>query len=325
MKVIFAATGNFALPCIRLIHKSDFFKIVGIYTQPDSHSGRGRKLRMSDIKKWALEYQYPIYQPKNFKDHLVINEMRNLNSDVLIVSAYGNILPLEVLNIPRFGCINIHPSLLPRWRGASPVEYALLYGDKKSGVTFIKMDLGIDTGDILYRKCCPIFLEDTAYSLGIRLSKLAESMLLDVLNLIIKKKIVTKKQRECYATYSKKIKKIDAIIDWNKSALEIRNKIRALNPKPVAHTHAVLYNNKFNIDYKLLIKIYCADINSNLMSIYGKKPGTIIAINKSWIEVCTGFGSLLIKELQFPGSKVMKVNSWLNSNRFKLYEGLLLE
>ncbi|WP_338516224.1 methionyl-tRNA formyltransferase [Candidatus Legionella polyplacis] len=323
MRIIFAATGNFALPCIKLIHRSDIFKIVGIYTQPDNYSGRGRKLKMSDIKKWALEYQYPIYQPKNFKDHLVIDEMRNLNSDILIVSAYGNILPSEVLSIPTFGCINIHPSLLPRWRGASPIEYALLHGDRKSGVTFIKMDAGIDTGDILYKKCCPIFLEDTAYSLGIRLSKLAESMLLNVLNLLIKKEIVIKKQNKCQVTYARKIKKSDAVINWNKSALEIKNKIRALNPKPVAHTYAILYNNKINIDYKLLIKIYCADVN-NLMLIYGKKPGTILAINKRWIEVCTGFGSLLIKELQFPGSKVMKVSSWLNSNRFKLCIDLVL-
>lgn len=311
LNIVFAGTPLFGLSCLNALLASHH-KITAIYTQPDRPAGRGRQLQQSDVKKWALSHQIPIYQPVNFKSDETIDELRLLAPDVIVVIAYGLILPKVVLDIPRLGAVNVHASLLPSLRGASPIQHAILHGDKQSGVTIMQMDVGMDTGDMLSKAHCNIEPEYTAQELHDVLSHLAVHPLLETLDALAKNYAPREPQDHTKATYAPKIKKEDARINWKSEAKLIHQLIRAFNPVPTAYTHA----------NDLLVKIHQAKV---IIQDHTHVPGAIVSIDKKGVLVATGSGLILIERLQFPGGKILSVSDWLNSKQSHLYQGLILQ
>lgn len=310
LNIVFAGTPEFGIPCLDAIMSSKH-NLQAVYTQPDRPAGRGRKLQASAVKEWATAKNIPVFQPVNFKIQENIDELAALKPDLMVVIAYGLILPQTVLSIPNFGCINVHASLLPRWRGASPIQHAILYGDKETGVTIMQMDKGMDTGAMLKEISCPIN-NDTSSSLNLRLSEIAASPLLETIDNIANSNIISTPQDENLATYAPKISKIDAKINWNKPAIEIDCQIRAFNPWPITYTE---------VD-DTVIRIYKATI---IPEEHNKKPGTILSLDKKGILVATGKDALLIEQIQFPGAKALSVADWLLAARNQLYVGLILQ
>lgn len=310
MNIIFAGTPHFALPSLDAIANSGHH-ITTIYTQPDRPAGRGHKLSPSPVKEWALMHDIPLQQPLNFKSQESIDTLKLLKPDIMVVIAYGLILPRAVLEIPRYGCINVHASLLPRWRGASPIQQAILHNDTSTGVTIMQMDAGMDTGNMLATVSCPITSQDTAGTLHDKLSYLSTEPLLDVLGKITKGDVVATPQDNQFVTYAPKITKENAAIKWTQSASEIDCQIRAFNPWPICYTH-------INQD---TIRIHHA---RPLEGATHKTPGTILSIEKEGIQVATGKGILLIEQLQFAGGKALSVRDWLNAYRAHLQTGDVL-
>ena len=310
LNIVFAGTPEFGIPCLDAIMSSKH-NLQAVYTQPDRPAGRGRKLQASAVKEWATAKNIPVFQPVNFKIQENIDELAALKPDLMVVIAYGLILPQTVLSIPNFGCINVHASLLPRWRGASPIQHAILYGDKETGVTIMQMDKGMDTGAMLKEIACPIN-NDTSGSLNLRLSEIAAPPLLETIDNIANSNIISTPQDENLATYAPKISKIDAKINWNKPAIEIDCQIRAFNPWPITYTE---------VD-DTVIRIYKATI---IPEEHNKKPGTILSLDKKGILVATGKDALLIEQIQFPGAKALSVADWLLAARNQLYVGLILQ
>jgi methionyl-tRNA formyltransferase len=297
----FAGTPAFGLPALEAIHQAGHH-LKAVYTQPDRPAGRGRKLQESAIKEWAKAHQIPVYQPVNFKDDNTVQALSALKLDLLIVIAYGLILPTRVLSLPRLGCINVHASLLPRWRGASPIQQAILHGDKETGVNIMQMDKGMDTGAILNSMSIPIEPHDTTGSLHDKLAQLAVQPLLDTLSLLAHAPPNALPQDGEHATYAPKITKEKALILWHESTQKIDQKIRAYNPWPIAYTQL----------NDTIIRIHEAqkiDIPPNF------QPGTILSIDKSGIRVATGDGIIKITRIQFPGGKAISVSDWLHANR----------
>ncbi len=310
MNIVFAGTPHFALPSLDALANS-MHQITAIYTQPDRPAGRGHKLTPSPVKAWALAHHIPVQQPVNFKSQESIDTLKLLQPDIMIVIAYGLILPRAVLEIPRYGCINVHASLLPRWRGASPIQQAILHNDVNTGVTIMQMDAGMDTGAMLASATCPISSQDTAGTLHDKLSHLSTEPLLEVLASISKGNSVATPQNNQFATNAPKITKEEAAINWSRSASEIDCQIRAFNPWPISYTHA----------HQETIRIHEA---CPLESFLRKTPGTILSIEKEGIQVATGHGALLIERLQFAGGKALSVSDWLNANRAHLQIGDVL-
>lgn len=308
MNIVFAGTPEFGLPCLDALFHSEH-QLKAIYTQPDRPAGRGRKLQASAVKEWAIQHDIPVYQPPNFKSPEAIAELAALQPDVLIVIAYGLILPTAVLNIPQFGCINVHASLLPRWRGASPIQHAILFGDERSGVTIMQMDVGLDTGAMYRTVECALNTNDTAASLHDKLAQISAEPLLATLQSIAMNLAKATPQDSALATYAGKINKEDAQINWQDSAKNIDQKIRAFNPWPIAYT-------ALGED---VLRIYQAQINSEPTNI---APGTVMKIDKKGMLVATGEGSLLVEKIQFPGAKALSVADWLNSGKTQLHVGL---
>jgi methionyl-tRNA formyltransferase len=311
LRIVFAGTPEFGLPCLENINTSHH-ELIAVFTQPDRPSGRGRKLQASAVKSWAIEKSIPVYQPINFKDMSSMDELTKLKPDVLVVIAYGLILPPSVLAIPKYGCVNVHASILPKWRGASPIHHAILYGDSKTGVTIMQMDKGMDTGDFYEIATCDINENDTTSTLHDRLATIATPPLLNTLSQIAENKAVPIKQDNKHATYAPKIKKDDANINWQQTAKEINQKIRAFNPWPLAYT-------KTN---QLTFQILEAQvvINENL-----KPAGTILEVSKSGLLISTSKDYLLIKKIRFPGKKTISIADYLNGNRCQLEVGMSLQ
>ena len=310
LKIVFAGTPEFALPCLNALATSNH-QLQAVYTQPDRPAGRGRKLQASAVKEWATAHQLPIFQPVNFKQEDAINELASITPDIMVVIAYGLILPRAVLELPRFGCINVHASLLPRWRGASPIQQAILHGDVKTGVTIMQLDVGMDTGPMLARIPCTIG-DDTAGALHDRLSQIAAAPLLATLDAIASGQAHPEAQNNNLATHAPKIKKEDASINWQKPAIEIDRQIRAFNPWPIAYTQVE----------DMTLRIHQARI---VMQSDGQKPGTVLSIDKNGMLVATGEHALLIERFQFPGAKAMSVADWLHAGRNQLYVNLVLQ
>ena len=310
MNIVFAGTPAFCLPCLDALGQSTH-TLQAVYTQPDRPAGRGRKLHASAVKEWAQDHRIPLFQPLNFKQNETIDQLSALKPDLMIVIAYGLILPRGVLDIPRLGCINVHASLLPKWRGASPIQHAILEGDSETGVTIMQMDTGMDTGPMLARVTCLIGM-DTAGQLHDRLAQMAVKPLLMTLDALSSGSIQAKNQDNQQATYAQKINKEDAIINWHASATTIDRKIRAFNPWPIAYTHAG----------ETVMRIYQSDIISQQHS---EQPGTILSIEKNGILVAAGEQAILVKHIQFPGGKAMAVADWLHAQRDQLYVGLVLQ
>lgn len=310
LNVVFAGTPEFGVPCLEALSQSSHH-IKAIYSQPDRPAGRGRKVQASAIKEWGLAHQIPIYQPVNFKNPETVAELAALQPDVMIVIAYGLILPRAVLEIPRLGCINVHASLLPRWRGASPIQHAILYGDLQSGVTIMQMDAGMDTGAMLCKVECPITSLDTAGSLHDTLARISAKPLLDTLDAIAVQRARPEIQNNELATYAGKINKEDALINWQNSALDIDRTIRAFNPWPIAYTHSG--DDVLRIHQAKVVEKNCSET-----------PGTILNIDKKGMLVATGNKALLIERIQFPGGKAISIADWLNSGKKQLHPGLIL-
>jgi len=303
LKIVFAGTSSFGLPCLQaLIHSSH--EIVGIYTQPDRPAGRGKKLKQSAIKELALKHSLAVFQPEIFKDKNTQIQLKHLQADLMIVVAYGLLLPKEILEVPSFGCINVHASLLPRWRGASPIQQAILADDKKSGVTIMQMNEDLDTGDILLQKSLAISSKDNARTLHDKLALLGSKALTETLEKLELHALKPIKQDNVKATYAKKIKKEEAKINWQKPAFEIERQVRAFNPWPVAYT-------QLNGE---AIRIWQAKALSERTN---QSPGKIIVVSKEGISVATSDGVLRLLEIQRPGKNKMKAVDFANGLKNK--------
>lgn len=291
MRIIFAGTPEISAAVLKTLLDAKL-DVIACLTQPDRPQGRGLKLTASPVKKLAMEFNVPVLQPSSLKPAAAQHELIKLKPDLMIVLAYGLILPQAVLDIPLRGCINIHGSILPRWRGAAPIQHAILAGDTETGITTMQMNAGLDTGDILKIYPCAILPTDTTGELFSRLTALSQTAILDTLSELAAGKIVATPQNDAFATYAHKIDKQDAKIDWNLSAMEIDRRIRAYNPWPVAFTNLI----------DQTVRIWRSEISATATT---KTPGSIIAIDPQGIEVATGVGTLRILQLQFPGKKVL--------------------
>ncbi len=268
---------------------------------------------MSPVKEWAVSHLIPVHQPLNFKNQEAVDTLAALQPDIMAVIAYGLILPQAVLDIPRLGCVNVHASLLPRWRGASPIQHAICHGDAQTGVTIMQMDAGMDTGDMLQRVSCPIAFDDTAGTLHDRLADIAVSPLLTSLEALALGKAYPQKQDEAQVTYAPKIKKEDALIHWAQKARQIDFLVRGYNPWPMAYT--ILPTNE---TMRILAGSAYPEATHNQI------PGTVLSIDKNGIQVACGEGVYRIEQLQFAGRKVMSIAQWLNGHKGELSVGVLL-
>ena len=303
LKIIFAGTPEFAATALNALLTTRH-EVAAVYTQPDRPAGRGRKLQPSPVKQLALEHGIEVRQPAKLKDPADQAALRELEADLMVVVAYGLLLPQAVLDAPRLGCINIHASLLPRWRGAAPIQRAILAGDAESGVTIMQMEAGLDTGPMLHILKTPILRDDTGGSLHDRLAELGARALLESLDAIGGKALVPRPQDDERATYAKKLDKQEALIDWSRPAAAIDRQVRAFNPWPVAQ----------------------CDFEGQAMRIWqtrlleheapaGIEPGTVLEAGKAGIDVATGDGVLRILQLQMPGKRAMAAADFLNAHR----------
>lgn len=303
MKIVFMGTPDFAVPSLkRLI---EVYGVEAVFTQPDKPKGRGKKIAYSPIKEVALENDIKVLQPTKLKDDIeAINYLKELEPDFIIVVAFGQILTKEVLDIPKFGCINLHASLLPMYRGAAPLNWAIIKGEKKSGNTTMLMDVGLDTGDMLLKDEVEITEEMTAGNLHDILMERGADLLIKTIEGLYNKTIIPEKQKE-ETFYAKMLNKELALINWNNSAKDIHNLIRGLNPWPIAYTN---YEDK-------PMKIFESKV---LMETTNKEPGTIISVSKEGIKVATLDGALLIKKVQFPNGKPLTIEQYINGNEIKV-------
>lgn len=287
MKIIFAGTPLFAK--VQLAALFAQHEILAVYTQADKPAGRGQKQHESEVKVFAKSQQLPIEQPLTLRDPDTQAHFASFRADVAIVAAYGLILPKPILSAPRFGCINVHASLLPRWRGASPIQQAILHGDKETGITLMRMNEGLDTGNILIQRQCAIAPNDTSQSLHDKLAELGAMLLTEKLNDIVS--IDGDVQNEALATHAKKINKSDAKLNWNLTAQECNRAVRAYNPWPVAYSEIE----------GITLRIW----QSEVVPLRSGKPGTIVDVTPHGILVATKQDGLLITKAQLPGKNVM--------------------
>lgn len=300
--IIFAGTPEFSAVTLNALLQSPH-QIKAVYTQPDRPAGRGRQLTASPVKQLALQHGLDVHQPLTLRDEREQIILREMQADIMIVVAYGLILPLPVLQAPLFGCLNIHASLLPRWRGAAPIQRAILSGDVKTGITIMQMDEGLDTGDMLYKVECPIEKRDTSQSLHDRLAKLGAEALLITLERLANDKLHPENQDESHATYAHKISKDEAELDWSLSAYELDCKIRAFNPWPVVQT---MLGDQ-------VIRIWQGEAIDKLEA--HATPGKILQLSPNGIDVATAEGILQIQKMQLPGGRVLSAADILNSRR----------
>jgi len=309
MRLIFAGTPDFSVGILEALYQAGH-EIVGVYTQPDRPKGRGRVLTACPVKEKALMLNLPIFQPNSLKDSEAQTQLKSLQAEVMVVVAYGQLLPLEVLEAPKHGCLNIHASLLPRWRGAAPIQRAIISGDKQTGIGIMQMNEGLDTGDILLEKICDISDTDTAQSLHDKLADLGAQGIVEALDNI--NSLSPTPQDEAGVTYAKKLSKDEAWIDWSKSAVAINQQIRASNPYPIAQANAT--SDKF--DAKVLRILSASVINKT----YNAKPGEVIKYGKGTCVVATGNGALSLQTLQLAGKKVANIKDFTNAYQLSKLE-----
>lgn len=303
MKIVFMGTPEFAVPSLKKIIET--YGVESVFTQPDKPKGRGKKMAYSPVKDVALENNIKVFQPVKLKeDTEALEYLKELKPDFIIVVAFGQILTKEVLDIPKYGCINLHASLLPMYRGAAPLNWAVIKGEKKSGNTTMLMDVGLDTGDMLLKDEVEITDNMTAGELHDVLMDRGAELLINTIDGLYNGSIIPEKQSE-ETFYAKMLNKELGRINWNNSAKDIHNLIRGLNPWPIAHT---TYDDKS-------MKIYESEVlceNSN------KEPGTIINVSKEGMKVSTGLGVLLIKKIQFPNGKPLTIEQYINGNELEI-------
>ena len=309
MRVVFAGTPDFSVGILDALVNAQH-ELVGVYCQPDRPKGRGRVLTACPVKEKARELNLPIFQPESLKDKTIQQQLGTLKADVMVVVAYGQILPIDVLNTPKYGCLNIHASLLPRWRGAAPIQRAIIAGDQQTGIGIMQMNEGLDTGDILLEKTCDILESDTAQSLHDKLAELGAQGIVEALDKI--EQLTPIAQDEAGINYAQKLNKEEAWIDWSKSAVEINRQIRAFNPYPIAQTHAK--SDKF--DAKVL-RILSADI---IDIPHTKKAGEVIELAKGICYVATGDGVLSLQQVQLAGKNVVSIKDFTNAYKLTKLE-----
>ncbi len=307
LNIVYAGTPEFAATALAALLKSRH-NIIAVYTQPDRPAGRGRKLTASPVKELALQHGIEVYQPESLKDPAEQEKLAALKPDLMVVAAYGLLLPEAVLNTPRLGCLNIHASLLPRWRGAAPIQRAILVGDSETGITIMQMDVGLDTGDMLYKLVTPITADDTAQTLHDRLAELGAKAIVEALDQLQAGTISAEKQDDSQANYAKKLYKEEAQIDWRKPASEIARQVAAFNPWPVAQSQ----------NGEETLRIW------NALAIDGqstKPPGSVVRADKQGIDIACGEGQLRITRLQRPGGKPQSAAEYLNAHKL---DGVIL-
>ncbi|ACJ21146.1 methionyl-tRNA formyltransferase [Coxiella burnetii] len=307
LKIVFAGTPQFAVPTLRALIDSSH-RVLAVYTQPDRPSGRGQKIMESPVKEIARQNEIPIIQPFSLRDEVEQEKLIAMNADVMVVVAYGLILPKKALNAFRLGCVNVHASLLPRWRGAAPIQRAILAGDRETGISIMQMNEGLDTGDMLAKSACVISSEDTAADLHDRLSLIGADLLLESLAKLEKGDIKLEKQDEASATYASKIQKQEALINWRKSAVEIARQVRAFNPTPIAFTY-------FEGQPMRIWRATVVDEKTDF------EPGVLVDADKKGISIAAGSGILRLHQLQLPGKRVCSAGDFINAHGDKLIPG----
>jgi methionyl-tRNA formyltransferase len=301
LKLIFAGTPDFAARHLAALLSSDH-EVVAVYTQPDKPAGRGQKLTASPVKELALAHDLPVYQPASLRNEEAQAELAALGADLMVVVAYGLILPKAVLDTPRLGCLNVHGSLLPRWRGAAPIQRAIWAGDAETGVTIMQMDVGLDTGAMIRKVSCTIASDETSASLYDKLAELGPQALVDTLDAMAAGDTTAEAQDDALANYAQKLSKEEARIDWSMEAVAIERCIRAFNPWPISWFEVA----------DQTIKVWQAEV---IDSDHGQPVGTLLKADKQGIDVATGKGVLRLLTLQPPGKKAMSVPDLLNSRR----------
>ena len=311
MRLVFAGTPDFAATALKALLQTDH-QVVGVYTQPDRPSGRGRKLIPSPVKQVALDAGIAVFQPQSLKAPEAQAELKALAADVMIVAAYGLILPKTVLAIPRHGCLNIHASLLPRWRGAAPIQRAIAAGDKETGITIMQMDAGLDTGDMLLKLSTPIEESDTGGSLHDRLADLGGQAIVDALAGLEEGSQTPEPQDDLQACYARKLSKEEGHLDWTEDASALSRRVRAFNPWPGTYTDAGGQR----------IRIHAAeviDITSD------RHPGTVVERSKDGIDIACGLDVLRVTRLQLPGSRPQSARDLINGGKEILLSGQELD
>ena len=302
LNIIFAGTPDFAAQHLQAILNSQH-NVIAVYTQPDKPAGRGKKLQASPVKQLAEQNNIPVYQPKSLRKEETQSELKALNADVMVVVAYGLILPKAVLDAPRLGCLNVHGSILPRWRGAAPIQRSIWAGDAQTGVTIMQMDEGLDTGDMLHKVYCGILPTETSTSLYNKLAELAPSALIDVLDNLENGKFIAEKQDDSQSNYAEKLSKEEAQLDWSLPAIQLERNIRAFNPWPIAY-----FSTEDKDGNAQTLKVYQAEVLSH----QDKPAGTILSADKNGIQIATVDGVLNLLQLQPAGKKPMSAQDLLN-------------
>ncbi len=298
LNIVFAGTPDFAAGHLQALIDSRH-NVVAVYTQPDRPAGRGKKLQPSPVKKLALEHDIEVFQPLNFKQEGAIEALKALNADIMIVVAYGLLLPLAVLETPKMGCLNVHASLLPRWRGAAPIQRAIQAGDSETGITIMQMDVGLDTGDMLSKTLININTDETGGSLHDRLLEQGPSALLQTLTLLQAGEAKAEKQDDALANYAHKLSKEEALINWSLPAKEIELNVRAFNPFPCAYT--LLGDQRIKVWQALAL----AEPTTLL-------PGTIARVGTDGVDIATSSGLLRLLNVQLAGKKAMAIADIVN-------------
>lgn len=309
LKIIFAGTPDFAARHLDALLASEH-QVVGVFTQPDRPAGRGNKLTSSPVKVLAQTHDIPVFQPKSLKPEENQHLVADLQADIMVVVAYGLILPKAVLAMPRLGCINVHGSLLPRWRGSAPIQRSLWAGDTETGVTIMQMDVGLDTGDMLHKLSCPITAEDTSASLYEKLAQLGPQGMLLTLDLLASGNARPEVQDEALVSYAEKLSKEEARLNWSLSAAQLERCIRAFNPWPMSY---------FMIEEQP-VKVWQATVLPH----QNKQPGEIVHADKQGIQIATADGVLNLVSLQPAGKKAMSAQDLLNSRREWFVPGTVL-
>ena len=299
MRIIFAGTPEFAVPSLQVLLDSDH-EVCAVYTQPDRPAGRGRHNHTGPVKELALKHSIPVIQPLTLKDDDELQRLVSFNADLMVVVAYGIILPQAVLDVPKLGCINVHASLLPRWRGAAPIQRALMAGDEKTGITIMQIVHKLDAGDMVHKEDYVIGAKDTASDLHDKLAKLGATGLIKVLAGLVTGQVLIEAQDECLVTYAEKLSKNEAMIDWSQTANKLELKVRGLNSWPVAQT---IYQDK-------VLRIWQAQALATEIDL---DPGRVSCTNKN-MDVATGKGVLRLHEVQLPGGKRMSSQAFLNAH-----------
>ena len=309
LRIVFAGTPEFAAAHLQALLQAKL-NIVAVYTQPDRPAGRGHKLTPSAVKKLAVQHDLPVYQPQTLRAPEAQTELAALQADLLVVVAYGLILPQAVLDIPRLGCINSHASLLPRWRGAAPIQRAIEAGDSETGVTVMQMEAGLDTGPMLLKSHTPILDSDTGGSLHDRLAELGPPAVLQAINALAAGTLQGEIQDDSLATYAHKLGKADARIDWARPATDLALMIRAFNPWPLAHA----------LWQEQPLKVWAAEVDAS-----SGQPGEILDCSKQGLLVACGDQALRLTRLQLPGGKPLAFSDLYNARRDQFAVGQLLD